>query len=174
MSELPTPRARCSRTTLAEALRGERLSRRKRYATRPRRATREGAQGPDELHRDVTDGGGPLGLVSRFDPYPLSPSARSIRRRARAPRRGGGGGGGGGAAGGPPPLPRVDASLEGSEIVQGLAAWEYAKAKGEADAERVAKEEEARAEYRRRRKGGREGGRQRRRRRRRRRRRGGR
>ena len=35
----------------------------------------------DELHRDVTDGGGPLGPVSRFDPYPLPSSARSVRRR---------------------------------------------------------------------------------------------
>ena len=153
MSELPdSPSALFPKPTPAEALarrkalEEEEAARRAAAEARHEKALRD----MDELHRDVTDGGGPLGPVSRFDPYPLSPkrtfdppptreellAAEAAAAEAAEPPKAG-----------PPPLPRVDASLEGSEIVQGLAAWEYAKAKGEADAERVAKEEEARAEY---------------------------
>ena len=86
----------------------------------------------DELHRDVTDGGGPVAL-NRHDPYPLKPrrtfeppptqeeelAARAAEEvaaeAAKAPKH--------------KPLPRPDESWEGSDVVRGLAAWESAMAR---------------------------------------------
>ena len=85
----------------------------------------------DELHRDVTDGGGPVALNRR--PYPLKPrrtfeppptqeeelAARAAEEvaaeAAKAPKH--------------KPLPRPDESWEGSDVVRGLAAWESAMAR---------------------------------------------
>ena len=96
----------------------------------------------DELHRDATDGAGndrPDHVHSRFDPYPLSPKrtfkppptreeilakqaaeleaereAKLIAEEAA------------GALNRRPPLPRPDQSFEGSDLIDGIAAWQEA------------------------------------------------
>jgi hypothetical protein len=107
----------------------------------------------DELHRDATDQGGPQ-VHSRFDPYPLSPKrtfappptreeilaaeaaaaeaeaeAKALAEEAK------------GEANRKPPLPKLDASLEGSEALRGVAGLTMAKRQ----ADEEAAEEAARA-----------------------------
>jgi Ran GTPase-activating protein (RanGAP) involved in mRNA processing and transport len=156
MSSIPdSPSALFPKPTPEEALE----MRRKLEAQEAKRAAMEAEKREkrlralDELHRDATDQGGPQ-VHSRFDPYPLSPKrtfappptreeilaaeaaaaeaeaeAKALAEEAK------------GEANRKPPLPKLDASLEGSEALRGIAGLEMAKRQ----ADEEAAEEAARA-----------------------------
>ena len=114
----------------------------------------------DELHRDVTDGGGDGGpdfVESRFDPYVLHPKRTfkppptrtqilakqaleleaALEAKLLADEAAGN-------ARRKPPLPRPDVSVAGSDTVRGIAAWEESKRQLAAeDAETAAREKRA-------------------------------
>jgi len=135
MSELPdSPSALFPKPSAAEALARRTAAEAEDAARKAKEHEKREAElrALDELHRDVTDGGGPVAL-NRFDPYPLKPrrtfeppptqeeelAARAAEEAAaeaaKAPKH--------------KPLPRPDESWEGSDVVRGLAAWESAMAR---------------------------------------------
>ena len=135
MSELPdSPSALFPKPSAAEALARRTAAEAEDAARKAKEHEKREAElrALDELHRDVTDGGGPVAL-NRHDPYPLKPrrtfeppptqeeelAARAAEEvaaeAAKAPKH--------------KPLPRPDESWEGSDVVRGLAAWESAMAR---------------------------------------------
>ena len=135
MSELPdSPSALFPKPSAAEALARRKAAEAEEAARKAKADAKREAElrALDELHRDVTDGGGPVAL-SRFDPYPLKPrrtfeppptqeeelaaraAVEAAEEAAKAPKL--------------KPLPRPDESWEGSDVVRGLAAWESAMAR---------------------------------------------
>ena len=135
MSELPdSPSALFPKPSAAEALARRTAAEAEDAARKAKEHEKREAElrALDQLHRDVTDGGGPVAL-NRHDPYPLKPrrtfeppptqeeelAARAAEEAAaeaaKAPKH--------------KPLPRPDESWEGSDVVRGLAAWESAMAR---------------------------------------------
>ena len=156
MTSIPdSPSALFPKPTPEEAL----AMRRKLEALEAKRAAAEAEKREkqlralDELHRDATDQGGPR-VHSRFDPYPLSPkrtfkppptreeilaaeaAAAEAEAEAKAIAEEAAG-----EASRKPPLPKLDASLEGSEVLRGVAGLRLAKQQ----ADEEAAEEAARA-----------------------------
>ena len=156
MSSIPdSPSALFPKPTPEEAL----AMRRKLEALEAKRAAAEAEKREkqlralDELHRDATDQGGPR-VHSRFDPYPLSPkrtfappptreeilaaeaAAAEAEAEAKALAEEAAG-----EASRKPPLPKLDASLEGSDVLRGVAGVRLAKRQ----ADEEAAEEAARA-----------------------------
>ena len=156
MSSIPdSPSALFPKPTPEEAL----AMRRKLEALEAKRAAAEAEKREkqlralDELHRDATDQGGPR-VHSRFDPYPLSPkrtfappptreeilAAEAAEAEAEAEAKALAEEAAGEASR-KPPLPKLDASLEGSDVLRGVAGVRLAKRQ----ADEEAAEEAARA-----------------------------
>ena len=156
MGSIPdSPSALFPKPTPEEAL----AMRRKLEAQEAKRAATEAEKREkqlralDELHRDATDQGGPR-VHSRFDPYPLSPkrtfappptreevlAAEAAEAEAEAEAKALAEEAAG-EANRRPPLPKLDASLEGSEALRGVAGLRLAKRQ----ADEEAAEEAARA-----------------------------
>ena len=135
MSELPdSPSALFPKPSAAEALARRTAAEAEDAARKAKEHEKREAElrALDQLHRDVTDGGGPVAR-NRHDPYPLKPrrtfeppptreeelAARAVEEAAaeaaKAPKH--------------KPLPRPDESWEGSDVTRGLAAWESAMAR---------------------------------------------